>query len=68
MKFNVPEEVKKKRRWVIGVLTLLLIVSIIMYSYGYPFNREVSIAFVISFAVAWILKVIDWIEHSELMK
>ncbi len=66
--FDVSEETKVKRRWVFGVLVILLIVSFLMLSLGYPFNKEVSLAFVISFSVALILKVIDWIEGSKLVK
>jgi len=66
--FNVPEETKIKRRWVFGVLVILLIASFLMLSIGYPFDKEVALAFVISFSVAFILKVIDWIEGSQLIE
>ena len=68
IKFDVPEETKIKRRWVFWTLSLLLIISYIMFSIGYPFDRQISIAFVISFAVAWMLKIIEWVEHSKLVK
>ena len=64
--FDVSEEMKTKRVWVMFVLTSLLIVSFITLSIGYPFSNEVALAFVISFAVAFILKIIDWVEGSKL--
>ena len=66
--FDVSEETKIKRRWVFGVLVILLIVSFVMLSFSYSFNKEVALAFVISFAVALILKVIDWVEGSKLIQ
>ena len=66
--FDVSEETKIKRRWVFGVLVILLIVSFLMLSFGYPFNREIALAFVISFSVAFILKVIGWVEGSKLIE
>jgi hypothetical protein len=66
--FDVSEETKIKRRWVFGVLVILLIVSFLMLSFSYPFNREVALAFVISFSVAFILKIIDWVEGSKLLE
>lgn len=66
--FDVSEETKVKRRWVFGALAILLIISFLMLSFGYPFNKEVALAFVISFSVALILKVIDWVEGSKLVQ
>ena len=65
--FDVSEQTKIKRRWVFGVLVVLLIISFLMLSFGYPFNKEVALAFVISFSVAFILKIIDWVEGSKLV-
>ena len=66
--FDVSEKTKVKRRWVIGVLTILLITSLIILYFGYPFDKEVALVFVISFSVAFILKVIDRIEGSKLIE
>ena len=66
--FDVSEETKVKRGWVSGVLVILLIVSFLMLSLGYPFNKEVALAFVISLSVALILKVTNWVEGSKLVK
>ncbi|HOW37128.1 MAG TPA: hypothetical protein PLK34_02680 [Candidatus Pacearchaeota archaeon] len=66
--FQVSEDTKKKRRWVVGVLAILIILSTIMLSIGFPFNTEVSMAFLVSFSVAFILKVIEWVEGSKIME
>ena len=68
VKFKVDEETKKKRRWTFKVLTTLLIISVIMLSLGYPFNRETALAFTIGLVIALILKIIDWVEESKLAK
>lgn len=66
--FQVSEGTKKKRRWVVGVLAILIILSTIMLSIGFPFNKDVSMAFLVSFSVAFILKVIEWVEGSKMVE
>ncbi|MCK5321297.1 hypothetical protein KAJ38_01850 [Candidatus Pacearchaeota archaeon] len=66
--FDVSEGTKVKKKWVIGIFGILLIVSFVMLSLGYPINKGTSLALVIGFLVVFILKIAEMIEGNKLVE
>ena len=66
--FKVDKETKIKRKWVFLALVSLTIISFTMMMVGFPFDKEVSLGLYVSFSVALILKIIDWVENSKIIK
>jgi len=66
--FSVSEETKRKRRWTLGVLVVLLVISLVMLGIGSPFSKDISLAYTSGFVIALIIKITDWVENSKFVK
>ena len=71
IKFDVDEETKRKRRISLHILIVLLVISIaiiIIRSFFGIFSIEITIGLFSGLVVAFIDRILDWVEASKLKK